>query len=189
MEANRSRTRWTWAEFARLPSEGGLRHEVVDGELVVTPAPGRHHQRIVSVLLTRMLTFTEEHRLGEVYVGPFDVIFGEGDYLEPDILFVRSDRTHLLSDRGVEGPPDLVVEVTSPSTAGRDRGAKLDRYRHHGVGEYWIVDPDADTVEVWRLAEGATEPEVSGRTDVLRWTPVPDGPTLSLGVSEVVRAP
>jgi Uma2 family endonuclease len=189
MEANRSRTRWTWAEFARLPSEGSTRYEVVDGELVVTPVPSRHHQRIVGVLHARLFSFTEEHELGEVYVGPLDVILGEGDYLEPDLLFVRADRTHLLSDRGMEGPPDLVVEVASPSTADRDRGAKLDRYRGYGVVEYWIADPDAGTVEVWRLALGATEPEVFGGTDQLTWTPVTAGPTLRLDVAEIIRAP
>jgi Uma2 family endonuclease len=186
MEANRDRTRWTWAEFSRLPSEGGVRHEVVDDQLVVTPAPGRRHQKIVSALLARLYAFVEEHRLGEVYVGPIDVVFGDGDYLEPDLVFVGADRAHLLSDRGIEGPPDLVVEVASPSTAARDRGIKLDRYRHYGVREYWIVDADVGAVEVWRLARGAVAPEVLGRDDRLSWTPNPDGPSLTLAVADVL---
>jgi Uma2 family endonuclease len=145
-----------------------------------------------------LFSFVEEHGLGEVYVGPLDVILGEGDYLEPDLLFVRADRTHLLSERGMEGPPDLVVEVASPylvvevaspSTADRDRGAKLDRYRAYGVAEYWIADPDAGTVKVWGLARGATEAEVFGGTDQLAWTPVTAGPTLRLDVAEIIRAP
>ena len=188
MEANRSGARWTWEEFARLPSEGGTRYEVIDGELAVTPSPSLPHQRIVGALHARLLAFAEEHGLGEVLVGPLDVLFGEGDYLEPDVLFVRADRAHILADRGVEGAPDLVIEVVSPSTAHRDRGIKLERYRHFGVGEYWIADPNGRTVEVWRLAEGSAEAIRLGADDRLEWAPVPGAPTLSLPVGEVFGA-
>lgn len=186
MEADRSRTRWTWETFARLPTSGSTRYEVIADELVVTPSPSLRHQRIVTLLLTHLHSFVEEHALGEVLVGPFDVLFGEGDYLEPDLLFVRSDRTELLSDRGVEGAPDLVVEIASPSTASRDRGIKLERYRHFGVAEYWVVDPDARSVEVWRLAEGAAKPVALGVGDDLEWKPAPDGPTLVLALRDVL---
>jgi hypothetical protein len=79
--------------------------------------------------------------VGKVFTAPLDVLFAEGDYLNPDIVFVRADRVNLIGDRGVEGPPDLVVEVLSPSTEARDRGVKLGRYRLYGVPEYWVVDP------------------------------------------------
>ena len=187
MEANRSRMRWTWEEFARLPTSGSTRHEVIDGELAVTPAPTSAHQRVVANLMFLLDRFVREHRLGEVLPGPIDVLFGEGDYLEPDLVFVRTDRAHLVSERGIEGPPDLVVEILSPSTAHRDRGVKLERYRHFGVPEYWIVDVEARTVEVWRLAEGAGAPEIFGPSRSFGWTPVAGGPTLEVPVPEVVR--
>lgn len=158
MEARSRGMVWTYAEFARLPSEGSLRHEVVAGELVVTPAPGRRHQRIVTDLVTLLNAYVREWDLGEVFAAPFDVLFAEGDYMEPDLLFVRKERLDIVSDRGVEGAPDLVVEVTSASTVARDRGVKLDRYRHYGVGEYWIVDPESRLVEVWHLSDGALAP-------------------------------
>lgn len=158
MEAHRTQSRWTYAEFARLPSEGGTRHEIIGGELFVTPAPGTRHQRVVTRLTTLLSGFVQEHGLGEVLTGPIDVLFAEGDYLEPDLLFVAAGREALLTDRGVEGPPDLVVEVVSPSTETRDRGIKLERYRHFGVGEYWIVDPDSWTVEVWKRDAPESEP-------------------------------
>ena len=186
MEAHRTRRRWTYAEFARLPSEGTSRYEVIDGELVVTPAPGLRHQGIVTDLVTFLNTFVREHDLGRVFASPVDVLFGEGDYLEPDIVFVRKGRFDILSDRGVEGPPDLVVEVISPASADRDRGIKLERYRHFGVAEYWVVDPDMRVVEVWALADGATEPLVFGPADVLRWIPLDGGPALEVDVAEVV---
>jgi len=127
MEANRSRTRWTYAEFARLPSEGNTRYEVIDGELAVTPAPTGAHQVVVSNLMWILGKFVREHALGIVLPSPVDVLFGEGDYLEPDVVFVRTERRHLIGDRGIEGAPDLVIEILSPSTAQRDRGIKLER--------------------------------------------------------------
>jgi len=187
MESKGTRKRWTYAEFARLPPSGTTRYEVIDDELVVTPGTTARHQRVVGRLMYRLFGFAEEHRLGEVFTAPFDVLFAEGDYVEPDILFVRSDRLDLVSHRGVEGPPDLVVEVLSPSTAARDRGAKLDRYRLFGVAEYWVVDPDEQVVEVWDLAGGAKEPAVCGPAGTLRWTPVRDdeGLTLEIEVAEL----
>ena len=183
MEAER--TRWTYAEFARLPSEGSTRYEVIDDELYVTPAPGARHQRIVTDLVTFLNTFVRAHDLGELFVSPFDVLFAEGDYMEPDLVFVRRDRVELLSDRGVEGAPDLLVEVLSPSTARRDRGIKLERYRHFGVAEYWIVDPESRTFEVWRLAEGVDQPVVLGAADHLKWEPLPGGGALEVPLQEI----
>lgn len=183
MEASSRSTRWTYAEFARLPSEGSTRHEVIAGELVVTPAPSKRHQRVATDLVTWLNGFVREHELGEVFAGPIDVLFGEGDYLEPDVLFVRKDRLDIVSDRGVEeAAPDLVVEILSPATAARDRGTKLDRCRHFGVPEYWVVDPDAPSIEVWRFAEGAAEPAVFGPGDTLRWEPGPGKAVLDLSV-------
>jgi Uma2 family endonuclease len=186
MEANRSRLRWTYAEFARLTSEGSTRYEVIDGELAVTPAPTPAHQTVVVNLVLTVGRFVRDHALGQVFPGPIDVLLGEGDYLEPDLVFVAADRAYLVSDRGIEGPPDLVVEILSPSTAHRDRGVKLERYRHFGVPEYWIVDIDARTVEVWCLGEGADLPKVFGAADELRWTPVTGGPTLEARATEIL---
>jgi Uma2 family endonuclease len=185
MEAKGTRRRWTYSEFARLPSEGSTRYEVIAGELVVTPGPSGQHQRVVGRLFAALFGFVEAHELGEVFPGPFDVLFAEGDYLEPDIVFVGKDRSHLVSDRGVEGPPDLVVEVLSPSTATRDRGIKLDRYRHFGVPEYWVVDPEERTVEAWDLAGGTTQPVALGADDTLPWTPSGASATLTIALQDL----
>lgn len=97
-----------------------------------------------------------------------------------------NDRAHLVSDRGIEGPPHLVVEVASPSTAGRDRGIKLERYRPYGVDMYWILDGDRGTLEEWELVGGPSEPRVLGRDEVLRWAPFDGGAVLELSVGEVL---
>jgi Uma2 family endonuclease len=190
MEANRTRQRWTYEEYAQLPQPSearGTRFEVIDGELYVTPGPSRRHQRIVTRLSGLLDRFVEENGLGEVLVSPFDVLFAEGDCVEPDIVFVRSDREDILTERGAEGPPDLLVEVLSPSTAGRDRGIKLDRYRLFGVAEYWVIDPDEPTVQVWRLGDGAIEPLALGPADTLRWQPLAGGPLREISVAELLR--
>ena len=186
MEANRSRMRWSYEEYARLPTSGSTRYEVIADELAVTPSPSGAHQLVVANLVTFLNSFVREHDLGLLLPGPIDVLFGEGDYLQPDLVFVRRDRAHLMSPRGIEGPPDLVVEILSPSSAHRDRGVKLERYRHFGVPEYWVVDIDARAVEVWRLGEGALEPEVEAAAGHLRWMPVSGGPTLKVTVAALL---
>jgi Uma2 family endonuclease len=188
MEANRSRTPWTYAEFARLPSETSIRYEVIGGELVVTPSPASRHQRIVTDLVTVLNTFVRSNGLGQVFAGPVDVLLAEGDYLQPDVAYVSSERVALVSERGIEGPPDLVVEVTSPSTVKRDRGTKLDRYRRFGVAAYWIIDPNLRTLEVWDLASGGATARVFTPADRLVWTPVPGGPSAQIDVGEVLAA-
>jgi Uma2 family endonuclease len=186
MEANRTRHRWTYAEFARLPTSGTTRYEVIDGELAVTPAPTGAHQRVVSHLIRILGGFVHDHGLGIALPSPVDVLFGEGDYFEPDVVFVRAEHEHLIGDRGIECTPDLVVEILSPSTAHRDRGIKLERYRHFGVPEYWIVDMDARAIEVWRLAASAQTAVVVREGEVLSWTPVGGGPRLEVPVAELL---
>jgi Uma2 family endonuclease len=176
--------RWTYDEFARLPNDGN-RYEVIGGELFVTPSPTRLHQRIVTNIGFELEGFTRAHDLGEVYVGPYDVLFDEGDYLAPDVIFVRHERTHILRKRGAEGPPDLVVEVLSEKTAARDRKLKRERYAHFGVPEYWIVDPVARRIEIHRTTDDkARRTELV--TDTFTWAPVAGGPELTLRVDELI---
>ena len=184
MEAG-SRPRWTYEEFARLPSEGSTRYEVIDGELAVTPAPTGAHQLVVAHLVRILGSFTHDRGLGVVVPSPIDVLFAEGDFFEPDVIFVQAGRAHLIGDRGIEAPPDLVIEITSPSTAHRDRGVKLERYRHFEVPEYWIVDLDARTVDVHRLSGGYVAMVVRER-ERLQWTPVAGGPTLDVAVADIL---
>lgn len=98
-------------------------------------------------------------------------------------MFVRKERRGIVSDRGIEGPPDLVVEILSPSTAERDRGLKRERCAHFGVPEYWIVDPDERVIERWRFGDAAQAPEVA--REILVWRPVAGDPVLEIPVHEV----
>ena len=115
-------------------------------------APGLKHQRVLRRLFSSMNGHVELHRLGEVFIAPLDVVFSEKTTLQPDILFVSTARRGIIGPEYVLGAPDLVVEILSPYRAPYDRVTKFAQYAHHGVGEYWIVDPVRETVEVYLLA-------------------------------------
>jgi Uma2 family endonuclease len=143
--------KYTHADLLAMPDDG-KRREIIDGELLVTPSPMRPHQRISLKLAFAFETFLQVHPLGELLVAPMDVILGEHDVLEPDLLFVLNEHRDFLKD-WVRGAPDLVIEILSPTTETRDRGPKMKAYARYGVGEYWIVDPIAEAIEVYRLTE------------------------------------
>jgi Uma2 family endonuclease len=174
--------RWTYEEFARLPDDGN-RYEVIAGELYVTPAPRTAHQEVLTRLIETMGPFVRGNRLGRLLPGA-DVLFAEGDYLEPDLVFVRQQRREIVRPRGIEAAPDLVIEILSDSTAGRDRGIKRERYAMFGVSEYWIVDADAKYFEIYRLNDDPLSPQIE--RGVLLWQPILDGPVLELHVHEIL---
>lgn len=146
--------RWTYADYARLPDDG-QRYEVIDGVLYMTPAPGTEHQGVSARLVTFLMLHVELQGQGRVFAAPTDVELAPGFVVQPDVLVISADRLHLITPSRISGPPDLVVEVTSPGTAGYDRREKQDAYARAGAPEYWIVDPHAQTVEVLVLEEGS----------------------------------
>jgi len=165
------RTRLTAAEFARLP-ETTTPTELICGAVVVTPAPKYIHQKIVFALAKRI----EQLALGgDVCIAPIDVHLDESNVVQPDVLWVggAESRARLGEDGYWHGAPDLVVEVLSPASARLDRREKFHLYEKHGVYEYWLVDPEAEYVEVWVLEEGRFErrgifgPEDSFQSPVL----------------------
>jgi Uma2 family endonuclease len=173
-------TGWTYSEYARLPAD--RRYEVAKGEVIGTPSPSPYHQLVLGAVLGALYEFAE--RVGETFLGPIDVLFGEGDYLVPDLVWIRRERIGIISDRGVEGAPDLIIEVASPATADRDRGIKRERYANYGVPHYWIVDPRQRHVEVYRMLEDPVAPHVVAR-ESFTWTPIPGGATLEVDVPEL----
>ena len=145
-----TRTICTYADYAALPDDG-QRYELHEGELVLIPAPGTQHQSVLISLGARLYHHVMERGLGRVFVAPTDCILSDVTVLQPDILFVDTAHRSLISERGIEGPPTLVVEVLSPSTASRDRGRKRDLYARHGVPWYWMVERAARSIEAYRL--------------------------------------
>lgn len=140
---------YTYDDLAGFPDDG-YRREIIGGELIVNPAPAPRHQDAVLLLGARLLAWTEQHG-GKVYVAPLDVCFAHDDVVEPDVVFLRPEHVGQIGERYVRDAPDLVVEVSSPSTRRLELVRKRDLYERYGVPEYWYVDRDADRVEVYRL--------------------------------------
>ena len=149
MVTKNSSAKLTYDDFAQIPNDG-LLHEIIDGEHYVTPAPSKRHQRILLRLSVLIENHLQQHRVGEMFFAPFDVLLSEFDILEPDLLLISQARSALLTEKNLQGAPDLVVEILSPSTASRDKRLKRDVYERTGVDEYWVVDPDRDVVDVYR---------------------------------------
>lgn len=144
--------RWTYADYAALPVEEGFRYEMIDGVLYMAPAPTPEHERIVMTIGARLVVALEDTGLGQVFASP-DIDVGPTT-LRPDAAVVLAANLGVVAERRLVGPPDLVVEIASPSTAAYDRDpteGKRGAYARMGVGEYWIVDPVARTVEVLAL--------------------------------------
>ena len=134
-------------QLCLLPEDGN-QYELFDGELVMTPSPNTRHQRIVGQLYAELFEYVLEHSLGDLYVAPLDTIMDEFTVVQPDILFVSQDRVAEVVKERIEGAPDLVVEVLSPSTFHKDLRRKMRVYSQFGVREYWIVDPEEETIEL-----------------------------------------
>lgn len=143
----------TYRDYAALP-EDGHRYELHDGALSVTPAPGTRHQRISREFLSVLHQHVNADGLGEVLSAPLDVILSDVTVLQPDLVYIDRTRAHVVSERGVEGPPTLVVEIISPSTETIDRVTKAHLYARHEVPYFWLVDPKARTIEAFRLEGG-----------------------------------
>jgi Uma2 family endonuclease len=147
----------TYDDLQRLPDDH-MRHELIDGEHYVTPAPSPKHQRVLGRVYFHICSYLEEHPLGRAYFAPFDVVFTQIDCVEPDMLYVSREREERqLTEKNLAGAPDLVVEVLSPSTKRVDEGAKLRLYERFGVPEYWVFDAEAEKVRVYRLKDGRLE--------------------------------
>ena len=173
---------WTYSEYARLPDDGN-RYEVLDGAVLVTPAPTLHHQVLVQRLLLALIGYVNERGHGWVFQD-VDLLFATGHFLRPDLVVVPADARAGLTDRGVELPPVLIVEVLSPSSRTVDRGKKPRRYLNFGVPAYWVVDPFEKAVWVWDRDTGPDEPRRVEAT--LRWTFPEGSEPLEMDVGELV---
>ena len=121
------------------------RYELLDGDLIIVPAPNLKHQRVQFRLGQALGRFILHHVLGEFFYAPCDVVLSDTDIVQPDLLFVSRDRAHLLRNgENVQGAPDVVIEILSPSTADKDRRIKRELYSRHGVKAYWLPRPGAE---------------------------------------------
>jgi len=144
--------RFHYEDYKTLPETLSPRYELLDGALLMVPAPTPFHQHISRNLAFLLLQFVRQHRLGVVFYSPIDVVLGSGDdreIVQPDLLFLDNSQRRFITAEEIRGAPALVVEILSPGTATRDRGYKKILYGRYGVREYWLVDPAAQTIEVY----------------------------------------
>ncbi len=143
----------TYDDYAKMPE--GASCQLIAGEIIMTPAPGLYHQTVSRKIFLQLSAFVFGRNLGELFYAPTDVYFSEHDTFQPDILFVSTERKHILKDERIEGAPDLVVEILSPSTGYYDLAKKKDVYEQYGVKEYWVVDPTLQSIEVLTNQNGS----------------------------------
>ena len=170
--------RWTFDELAAELPESNLPTELWDGELILSPAPSFFHQKIVARLYKALDAWVEQHRLGETALAPIDMVLTARHATQPDVVFIANEHLGIIKER-IMGAADLVVEVLSPGSRRRDRIDKRDLYEQHGVREYWLIDPEARTVEVLALAAGTyqlvgrSHPGEQARSRLLKGFEVP----------------
>ena len=145
---------WTYDDYLRLPDDGN-RYEIIDGVLYVMPSLRLTHQRVVYWFWFYLFSYIELTSQGKVIGAPFDVVLPVGGRpVQPDVIVVLNLHVARLTEQALDGAPDLAVEVASPSTRGYDRREKMDAYAASGVPEYWIAEPDSQTIEVFWLVGG-----------------------------------
>jgi Uma2 family endonuclease len=147
---------WTYADYCVLPQDFN-RHEIIEGDHVVTPSPTTRHQRVLARLTSLLIVHVEAHGLGTVLAAPMDVLLAPTSVVQPDLLFISKERQVIIKEANIQGAPDLVVEVLSPSTAAIDRGGKMALYARYGVSHYWILDARHLSLETYEIREGEYE--------------------------------
>ena len=158
MVTTRTRPWPTYEDYQNLP--GDDRYELINGEFILVSAPNRAHQAASMGFSLELGGIVRSNDLGWVFAAPFEVVLTDPEginIIQPDIIFVSKERERIITPANIQGAPDLLVEILSPSTGRRDRTIKLDLYARHGVGEYWLADPDAQTITFMLLKDGEYE--------------------------------
>lgn len=153
---SRSTSKLTYAEYKCFPDDG-RRHEVIDGEHLVNPAPSTYHQTLSRRIQFQLYAQIEQTGLGQVFDAPVDLQLSESDIVQPDLVVVLEARRRIITPTKIKGTPDLVVEIVSESSAATDRTLKKELYQRSGIPEYWVVDPEDHVVEQYVLERGRYE--------------------------------
>ena len=155
MVTEKPRIKLTYEDYRTTPDD--KRYELLDGELILAPAPRTTHQRTLFELALVVGQHVKDHDLGEVFTAPTDVFLTDTDVVQPDLAFISNERSGIITELNIQGAPDLVIEVLSPSTASRDRGYKRTLYSRHGVKEYWMAGVESATITVLLLGDNGFE--------------------------------
>jgi len=144
---------WTYDEMVAELPETNLPVELWDGEIVMSPTPSPSHQTIIGSFYREIDDFVRDNKAGQVFLSPLDVVLSEHRVVQPDVFFVSNANKAIIRDR-IRGVPDLAVEVISQGSWKRDRVEKKALYEQVGIAEYWIIDPESRSIEVFALVKG-----------------------------------
>lgn len=151
MDSAPAKLKFTYRDYLLLPEE--KRYELIDGDLYMVPAPRPYHQIVSGEIELALRLFVDQKGMGRIIHSPCDVYFSQYDVVQPDILFISTEKLGIIKENFVEGAPDLLIEILSPSSREKDRELKRKLYARNGVQEYWIVDPEGKTIEVLTLLQ------------------------------------
>jgi len=177
-------THLTYEDYVQFPDDG-KRHEIIEGDHYMTPAPKIRHQRLSAKLSSKMITLADQHGLGLVLTAPCDVVLSDENVVQPDIVFVSAARAAIVTEDNIQGAPDLIIEILSESSRKKDEVTKRKLYERFGVLEYWLVDPELEIVKIFKLAQqkyGRALELSKESNDVLTTALLPG---LSFAVSEI----
>ncbi len=149
MGSLRNPVKYTYDDLLTFPDDG-LRREIIDGELYVTPSPATPHQIVVGNLYYLLRSYLTAHPVGRILLAPLDVVFSQFDVVEPDLLFVSTARRDVVTTKNIQGSPDLAIEVLSPGTRRTDETTKRRLYERFDVLEYWLIDVKIEAVKIYR---------------------------------------
>jgi Uma2 family endonuclease len=178
----KTKRRLTYEDYAALPDD--RRYELIWGEIVVAPAPDVPHQSISGALFDQLRSLVKRGGQGRVYIAPLDVVLDRHNTVQPDLIFVSKEREEIVKDKNIQGAPDLLIEIVSPSSGDRDNLVKARLYEEHGIREYWVVDRYAEQITVHVLKSGRYEATCYGPEDRARSTALPG---LEVEVAPLVR--
>jgi Uma2 family endonuclease len=168
-----TKRKYTYQDYLELPDDG-KRYEIINGELVMVAAPFTIHMRISKKIYNLLLSYSEDETKGEIFYAPIDVVLGDTNVFQPDLLYIKKENSYIITEKNIYGAPDLIVEILSPSTAYYDLFDKKEIYAQFGVQEYWIVDPMKQSVEIYLNRENIFElrqrldKEGEAKSDVLK---------------------
>lgn len=149
MTAVVSPVKFTYEDYLSFPDDG-KRHELIEGEHTMSLAPNIKHQNLSGELFFAIQQYLEKNPIGRVFHAPIDVVLNELNVVQPDLVFISNAKSNLITEANIQGAPDLLVEILSPSTRKTDEVIKRKLYDRFGVTEYWVVDPELDAIKIYR---------------------------------------
>jgi Uma2 family endonuclease len=174
----------TYEDYRMLPDDG-KRYELIEGEVFVSPAPSTRHQMVSANLLYALMDALHKPGLARIFHAPTDLVLTKTTAVQPDLVIVGKARESLITARALEGPPDVAVEILSPSSLDRDQYIKRKLYERFGIPEYWVVDPEQGQIIIYRLDEGTYG--IRARYDRSSTLECPEFPTLAVPLLDVFR--